>query len=175
MTAACSDLIYEPSDTRDRIVGQLHGGTEGDGIHLLNACYAKVVELAPLMQRLRDARQTPQQAHDAGTLSDAELAQIEEMNALVSKVIAVDDYTPEELSAYFKGHSAETADDYTAVPKKAENERSRPTTCLSGRWGRHTVSEGARRARPLTPWISRCRRAVPCSPVRALTAPPLIS
>ncbi len=119
LTEACSDLIYEPSATRDRIIGNLHGGVEGDGIHTLNTCYAKVVELAPIMKRLRDAKQTPQQARDAGTLTKGEWEQIEEMNALVSKVIAVDDYTPEELSRYFHGHTAQSADDYEAVPKEA--------------------------------------------------------
>lgn len=119
LTATCSDLIYEPSETRDRIVGRLHGGTEGDGMHTLNACYAKVAELAPVMKRLREAGQTPQEAHAAGSISVDELAQIEEMNALVAKVVAVDDYTPEDLSRYFKDHPAKSSDNNDAKPREA--------------------------------------------------------
>ncbi|QFT57708.1 Acyl-coenzyme A dehydrogenase [Sulfitobacter sp. THAF37] len=119
LTAAASDLIYEPSETRDRIIGRLDGGKEGDGVHTLNACYAKVVEMAPVMKRLRDARQTPEEAKAKGTLSDSEMAQIEEMNALVARVIAVDDYTPKELSRYFKDHAAQSSDDYEATPREA--------------------------------------------------------
>jgi acyl-CoA dehydrogenase len=51
---------------------------------VLNRCYAKVNEMAPVMKRLREAKQTPKQAQEAGTLSDAEMKNIEEMNDLVS-------------------------------------------------------------------------------------------
>ena len=42
-------------------------------VSLLNACYAKVIEMAPVMKRLRDARKTPQEALEAGIVSDAEM------------------------------------------------------------------------------------------------------
>jgi acyl-CoA dehydrogenase len=101
LTAQCSDLIYEPSATRDRITGNIFNGCSRDGIDVLNICYAKVNEMAPVMKRLRDASKTPQEALAGGILSDAEMAGIEEMNALVDEVVAVDDFTPEALARYF--------------------------------------------------------------------------
>lgn len=101
LTAQCSDLLYEPSATRDRITGDLHKGCQRNGVDVLNSCYAKVVEMAPVMKRLRDAGKTPQQALTAGILSDAELSEIHAMQTLVDQVVAVDDYTPDELAALF--------------------------------------------------------------------------
>lgn len=101
LTVHCSDLLYEPSATRDRITGDLHKGCQRNGVDVLNSCFAKVVEMAPVMKRLRDAGKTPQQALTAGILSDAELSEIHAMQTLVDQVVAVDDYTPEELAALF--------------------------------------------------------------------------
>lgn len=101
LTAHCSDLLYEPSATRDRITGDLHKGCQRNGVDVLNSCFAKVVEMAPVMKRLRDAGKTPQQALTAGILSDAELSEIHAMQTLVDQVVAVDDYTPDELAAQF--------------------------------------------------------------------------
>ncbi|WP_226783209.1 acyl-CoA dehydrogenase [Oceaniglobus trochenteri] len=106
LVEACSDLIYEPSATRDRITGRVFEGCHRDGVQVLNACFAKVVEMAPVMKRLRHAGKTPQEALDAGIVSQAELDSIEEMNALVSKVVAVDDYTPEDLARLFPAKDA---------------------------------------------------------------------
>ncbi|WP_417480642.1 acyl-CoA dehydrogenase [Maricaulis maris] len=101
LTEAASALIYEPSEARDRITGRVFEGCNRDGVQLLNECYAKVVEMAPVVKRLRDARKTPQEALKAGLLSEAELAGIEAMQALVDEVVAVDDFTPEALSQLF--------------------------------------------------------------------------
>jgi acyl-CoA dehydrogenase len=101
LVAECSDLLYEPSATRDRITGNLHEGCHRDGVQVLNECYAKVVEMAPVMKRLRDARKSPQEALEAGILSDAEMGEISVMQKLVDKVVAVDEYSPDELAALF--------------------------------------------------------------------------
>ncbi len=101
LTAECSDLIYTPSATRDRITGRLFEGCNRDGVQLLNQCYAKVVSLEHVGKRLRDERKSPQQALAAGILSEAEMAELVEMDELVAKVVAVDDYTPEALAALF--------------------------------------------------------------------------
>ncbi|HBB83071.1 MAG TPA: acyl-CoA dehydrogenase [Sulfitobacter sp.] len=101
LTTECSALIYAPSATRDRITGRLFEGSAGDGIDLLNRCYAKVIEMEPVMKRLRDAKKTPTEAQQAGILSDSEMADLTAMNELVSKVIAVDDYRPAALAHYF--------------------------------------------------------------------------
>ncbi len=117
--AECSDLLFEPSATRDRITGRLYEGCNRDGVDTLNTCFAKVIEMAPLMKKLRDARQSPQEAHDAGTIDDADLAAIKEMNALVAKVVAVDDYAPDTLSDYFKDYGAPKPDQHQSTPEEA--------------------------------------------------------
>jgi len=101
LVAACSDLLYDPSATRDRITGNLHEGCHREGVKILNECYAKVVEMAPVMKRLREARKSPQDALEAGILSDAEMADVSAMQDLVDQVVAVDEYTPDELAALF--------------------------------------------------------------------------
>ncbi|RKF17006.1 acyl-CoA dehydrogenase [Roseovarius spongiae] len=101
LVAQCSDLLYEPSATRERITGPMHEGCNRNGVGALNRCFAKVVEMAPVMKRLREARKSPQEALEAGLLSDAEMTRIEEMNALVAEVVAVDEFSPEELAQLF--------------------------------------------------------------------------
>ncbi|RKT32793.1 acyl-CoA dehydrogenase [Roseovarius halotolerans] len=103
LTEECSDLIYTPSESRDRIVGHIFEGCHSEGIELLNRCYAAVTGAAPLMKKLRDLGKTPQEAHEAGVLSDADITRLNEMDALVAEVVAVDDYTPEALSKLFPG------------------------------------------------------------------------
>lgn len=119
LTVQCSALIYAPSATRDRITGQLFPGHDGDGIDLLNRCYAKVVEMEPVQKRLRDAKKTPAEARQAGILSDAEMAELTVMNDLVTKVIAVDDYTPEALAHYFPDLDPPQDDDDKTNPREA--------------------------------------------------------
>jgi acyl-CoA dehydrogenase len=101
LTVACSDLIYEPSPTRDRIIGRIHGGCNGDGIEVLNECYAKVIACSPLMKRLRDAAHDPDLGLKAGTITQAERYTITQMQDLVARVVAVDDFTPEALRRHF--------------------------------------------------------------------------
>lgn len=101
LVATCSDLLYAPSDTRDRITGRLADGCNRDGVQVLNACFAKVTEMAPVMKRLRDAGKTPREALEVGILSEAEMAEIEDMQSLVDEVVAVDEYSREEFAALF--------------------------------------------------------------------------
>ena len=120
LTEECSALIYAPSATRDRITGRLFQGGEGDGIDLLNRCYVKVVEMEPVMKRLRDAKKTPLEAREAGLISDAEMTKLAAMNDLVTKVVAVDDYTPKALAYYFPDLDAPRDDpDENTNPREA--------------------------------------------------------
>ncbi|MCL3883278.1 acyl-CoA dehydrogenase [Marivita sp. GX14005] len=119
LTEECSDLIYEPSPTRDRITGRLADGCNRDGVMVLNECYAKVIEMAPVMKRLREARKTPQEACEAGILSDAEWDDIQAMNRLVAEVVAVDDYDQEELLRYFPNYTLHDRTSYETDPKEA--------------------------------------------------------
>ncbi len=103
LTEACSDLIYEPSATRDRIVGRVHGGCARDGIAVLNDCYASVVDCAPLMKKLRAADQSPDAALKGGIIAQDEYDRIARMQALVDAVVAVDEFSPDALGRLYPG------------------------------------------------------------------------
>ncbi len=109
LVAECSDLIFEPSDTRDRIVGRIFEGCHSDGIETLNRCYAAVTGAAPLMKKLREAGKTPEEALEAGIIGESEMQQINDMQALVDEVVAVDDYSPEDLATLFPNLHQPTA------------------------------------------------------------------
>ncbi|MFD0859585.1 acyl-CoA dehydrogenase [Roseovarius aquimarinus] len=104
LVETCSDLIYASSPTRDRITSGIGGGCTHPGIALLNRCYDMVNDMAPVMKRLRDARKTPEDAREANLISAAELERVREMQEVVAQVIAVDDFTPEELPRYFRNY-----------------------------------------------------------------------
>jgi acyl-CoA dehydrogenase len=116
----CSDLIYAPSPTRDRITGGIGGGCLHPGIALLNDCYAQVDAMAPAMKRLRAAGKTPQEGLEAGILSNAEMQQIETMQDLVARVIAVDDFAPDELSRYFDSYTPNARNRYAREHSQKE-------------------------------------------------------
>lgn len=109
LTEECADLIFEPSETRGRIVGRISDGCHSDGITLLNRCFAAVTQTAPLMKKLRQLQKTPDEAHQAGVLSEADIAQINEMQALVDQAVAVDDYTADEFAKLFPGRNEPVA------------------------------------------------------------------
>ncbi len=101
LTEACADLLYEPSEARDRIVGRVHEGCARNGIGVLNTCYAAVIAEAPLMKKLRDTGQTPDAALTGGIITQQEHDRIARMQALIDEVVGVDDYSADELAALY--------------------------------------------------------------------------
>jgi len=101
LTEACAMLIYHPSETRDRLVSGLHKAPAESGLGLLDHAYWLVIKAEPLAKRLRDVKKTPQEALEAGVLSQAEFDQLTEVEQAVQRVVAVDDYTPEELNRLY--------------------------------------------------------------------------
>ena len=53
------------------------------------------------MKRLRDAAHDPDLGLKAGTITQAERDTITQMQDLVARVVAVDDFTPEALRRHF--------------------------------------------------------------------------
>ncbi|WCR10666.1 acyl-CoA dehydrogenase [Paracoccus stylophorae] len=106
----CADLIFEPSATRNRITGRVHSGCARDGIAVLNQAYDRVTTLAPLSKRLREAGHDPDSGLAAGIISLDDRDRLARMQDLVDRVIAVDDFTPEELARYFAGFDSDRQD-----------------------------------------------------------------
>ncbi len=98
---ACAKVIFAPSATRDRLIGRLNAAPAQSGLGLLDTAWHLTIETEPLSKRLREARKTPEQALEAGILSRADFDRLQDTAAAVGKVVAVDEYTPEELARLF--------------------------------------------------------------------------
>jgi len=68
-----------------------------------------VTGAAPLMKKLREAGKTPEEALEAGIIGESDMQQINDMQALVDEVVAVDDYSPEDLATLFPNLHQPTA------------------------------------------------------------------
>lgn len=101
LTSACAALLLEPSVTRNRLTGRMFGGCQRDGVADLNDAFAKVSTAEPLRKRLREAGKSPDEALADGTISQDEKDRLDEMSAAVARVVAVDDFAPEELARFF--------------------------------------------------------------------------
>jgi len=98
--------LYEPTATRARLISGLHIPAPDTGLGLLETAYRLVTEAEPLAKRLREIRKTPQEARAAGVLSETEFAQLEKVQQAVQRVIAVDEFTPDELAVIFPEYLA---------------------------------------------------------------------
>ena len=99
LTARCAALISEPGPVRDRLGRDLTGRGQSPGILALNDAFDKTIAADALRKRLRELGMTPDQALEAGLLTQDEKGQLDELSQAVAKVIAVDDFSPEEFAA----------------------------------------------------------------------------
>lgn len=101
----CAMLIYSPSETRDRVASGLHNPGPETGLGLLHEAYRQVTENEGLSKRLRELKQTPEEAHAAGVLSESDYGKLTKMEEAVRRVIAVDDFSPAEIEAFFPNYT----------------------------------------------------------------------
>ncbi|WP_171053955.1 acyl-CoA dehydrogenase [Arenibacterium halophilum] len=101
VTEAVAKLVYEPNASRDRLVWGAHPPKPDSGLGLLDTAFKLVLEAEPITKRLRSARKSPREGLDAGILTDAEFEQLKRAEDAVQKVVAVDEYAPEELAQLF--------------------------------------------------------------------------
>ncbi|MDD7972772.1 acyl-CoA dehydrogenase [Roseinatronobacter alkalisoli] len=99
LTARCAALISEPGPVRDRLTGDVTEPGHGAGIIALNDAFDKTIAADPLRRRLRELDMTPAQALEAGLLTQTEKDQLDDLEKAVAKVIAVDDFSPDEFAA----------------------------------------------------------------------------
>ena len=103
LTEAAAMLVYAPSETRNRLVGALHPPAPDSGLGLLERAYRMVVDIEPLRKRLRDMKKSPAEAREAGLLTDADLTRLAEVEDAVQRVVAVDDFSPQDMAQLFPG------------------------------------------------------------------------
>ena len=101
LTADCAGLLSEPGATRDRLRGFMRDDCHRPGVAALNEAFAAVTAAEPIRKRLREARLTQAEAHQIGKITDAENDRLNQMHEKVRKVVAVDDFGPDDLRALF--------------------------------------------------------------------------
>ncbi|OCW59508.1 acyl-CoA dehydrogenase [Hoeflea olei] len=97
LTRECAELLTTPSPTRDRLTRGVRAVGATGPLKTLEEAFSLVVATEPLRRKLRDARLPLDAAVANGTLSEAEAAELRAADALVDKVVAVDDFDPSEI------------------------------------------------------------------------------
>jgi acyl-CoA dehydrogenase len=90
-------ILLEPSASRDRLIENVYLGNGDDAVTRLTRAFALVTETQPIRDRLRKAKVKDWREADPALLNEAECRRLEETDALVASVIAVDDFAAEEL------------------------------------------------------------------------------
>lgn len=99
VTRACADLLLHPSPTRDRLVEGVYVGGKDGAIGQLIDAFERVVATQPIHDRLKDhGIRAWKDGLDKGLLTPEETSALAAADAAVAKVIAVDDFAPEDLS-----------------------------------------------------------------------------
>ncbi|MGB3290225.1 MAG: acyl-CoA dehydrogenase [Burkholderiaceae bacterium] len=95
LTAACANLLMEPSDTRDRLVGAVWEGHDSPSVEKLERAYELVIEAQPLLDRIKHAGLKDWRlAHAKGAITDEQAELLESVESAVAEVINVDDFAP---------------------------------------------------------------------------------
>lgn len=104
----CADLLLAPSEVRERLVAGIHHGREGDGLALLDRAFALTLEAEPVLAGMRRAKlRDLDEALAQGAITQQEADLVTAMNEAVAAVIAVDDFSAEELTGRVAEASAE--------------------------------------------------------------------
>ncbi|CUI93528.1 acyl-CoA dehydrogenase [Achromobacter dolens] len=104
LSRECAELLLKPSPTHVRLAADLQrsaGGAQGDEdpLALLTRAFALVDAVQPIRDRLRQSGVRDwREAHRHGAITATQAAQLEEAEAIVARVLQVDDFAPEELA-----------------------------------------------------------------------------
>jgi acyl-CoA dehydrogenase len=116
----CAELVLEPGEVRDRLTRYIYvSDNPDDPTGLLEVTLAKAVAAETAEKKLDRAVRAGRvrrvhgadwvgDAANLGVISDAEAAQLRELEALTARVIAVDHFDPAELKPHYMtaGHNA---------------------------------------------------------------------
>jgi acyl-CoA dehydrogenase len=117
-TDRCAELITGPSVARDRLTVDLFHppATERNhGLALLESAFALTVAVQPIRDRMHAARiRDIDQALKQRMINEAEAAQLKDAAEAVAAAIAVDDFSPEELTARGAAHKGDVSSQATS-------------------------------------------------------------
>ncbi|WP_442596228.1 acyl-CoA dehydrogenase [Parapusillimonas sp. JC17] len=106
LMAACANILLEPSDTRDRLVGAVWEGHDSPAVEQLERAYELMIEAQPILDRVRHAGLKDWRlAYEKGAISQAQADAIEAAEAAVARVIEVNDFAPGEFARGRKGQT----------------------------------------------------------------------
>ena len=104
LTRECAELLLKPSPTHVRLAADLQraaadSAQDDDPLALLTRAFAVVDAVQPIRDRLKQSGVRDwREAHRHGAISASQAAQLEEAEAIVSRVLQVDDFAPRDLS-----------------------------------------------------------------------------
>jgi len=101
LTMQCAELLLAPSETRDRLTSGLYLGRGEDAVATLEEAFALSVLTEKARANMRKAGiDEPETALANGDITNEEAEQISKYRAVLARVVAVDDFTPAELSLH---------------------------------------------------------------------------
>jgi acyl-CoA dehydrogenase len=99
VTQACAELLLAPSQSRERLIVDIAHGIGDDGLARLERAFELTVAAQPLRDRMQHARvRDIGEARQRHLINDAEAAQLRVAAEAVAAAVAVDDFSPEELT-----------------------------------------------------------------------------
>ncbi|MCI2809508.1 acyl-CoA dehydrogenase [Eoetvoesiella caeni] len=99
LTATCADILLEPSESRDRLVGAVWTTCNSASVEQLEYAFEQVVQAQPILDRLKHGGLKDWRvAHAKGALTDAQAQLLERMQAAVAAVVNVDDFAPDAFA-----------------------------------------------------------------------------
>jgi len=100
VTQACAEVLLAPSPTRERLTVDIAHGVGDDGLTRLERAFDLTVAAQPLRDRLQHAHvRDVEEARQRHLINDAEAAQLRAAAEAVAAAVAVDDFSPQELTA----------------------------------------------------------------------------
>lgn len=109
LTQECAELLLAPSATRNRLSRGVRAVSGEGALAHLEQAFAAVTATDPLRRRLRDARVSLDEAVKNRVFTEDEAQKLRDADALVEKVIAVDDFDPSEIVRKRVGHERREA------------------------------------------------------------------
>ncbi len=95
LTALCANILLEPSDTRDRLVGAVWEGHDSASVEQLERAFELLTGVQPLLDRIKHAGLKDWRvAHARGAITDEQANSLEAAEQAVAAVIEVDDFAP---------------------------------------------------------------------------------
>ncbi|EKF17787.1 acyl-CoA dehydrogenase [Nitratireductor pacificus] len=107
LSSKVAEILLKPSAQRDRLTPDLYlgGGHDEHPLKDLEKAFRLVVDAAPIEKKMRakDVRDA-REALDMGLITEGEYAELAEVQAAVERVIAVDAFSMEDISATASQH-----------------------------------------------------------------------